>query len=101
MGIPVCSSVPICIDLSKRLRMGKSRILVVGGTGGLGKHLVKGSVKEGHPTFVLVRQSSDPAKKAIVAEFESLGAIALYVCRYTNLLLFSHVMTLCFRCFIK
>ena len=68
--------------------MGKSRILVVGGTGYLGKHVVKGSVKEGHPTFVLVRQSSDPAKKAIVTEFESLGATALYVCQYSNLLLF-------------
>ena len=60
--------------------MGKSRILVVGGTGYLGKYVVKGSVKEGHPTFVF-----GASKKAVVVEFESLGAIALYV-RSLNLL---------------
>nr|AIB06954.1 eugenol synthase [Vanda hybrid cultivar] len=42
----------------------KSKILIIGGTGYIGKHVVAASVKLGHPTFVLVRPSSasDPAK---------------------------------------
>lgn len=61
--------------------MGKNRILVMGATGGLGKHVAKASIKEGYPTFILVRPatSEDAAKKALVAEFESLGASTLYV----------------------
>ena len=61
--------------------MGKSRILVVGATGEMGKFVVEASVKLGHPTFVLVRpgSGSDPDKKALLAEFESLGAVSLHV----------------------
>ncbi|KAK9082432.1 hypothetical protein Syun_031174 [Stephania yunnanensis] len=33
----------------------KSRVLVLGGTGYLGKRLVKASLREGHPTYVLQR----------------------------------------------
>jgi hypothetical protein len=55
-----------------------SRILIVGATGEIGKYVVQASVKLGHPTFILVRPgSSDPAKKALVAEFQSLGAITI------------------------
>jgi uncharacterized protein YbjT (DUF2867 family) len=61
--------------------MEKSKILIVGATGYLGKYVVKASVRLGHPTFILVRQSSatDAAKKELLAEFESLGAISLKV----------------------
>ncbi|KAI0523976.1 hypothetical protein KFK09_003340 [Dendrobium nobile] len=42
----------------------KSKILIIGGTGYIGKHIVAASAKLGHPTFVLVRPSSasDPSK---------------------------------------
>ncbi|KAI0523973.1 hypothetical protein KFK09_003337 [Dendrobium nobile] len=42
----------------------KSKILIIGGTGYIGKHIVAASAKLGHPTFVLVRLSSasDPSK---------------------------------------
>ncbi|KAG0581317.1 hypothetical protein KC19_4G242300 [Ceratodon purpureus] len=60
--------------------MAKSRILLVGATGEIGKFMVPASVKLGHPTFVLVRpgSASDPAKKALLDEFESLGAVILH-----------------------
>lgn len=66
--------------LWSELRMGKSRILVVGASGKIGKYIVPASVKEGHPTFFLTRpgsSASNPAKQALVTEFESLGAISL------------------------
>ncbi|OMO87544.1 hypothetical protein CCACVL1_08934 [Corchorus capsularis] len=37
---------------------GKSKILIIGATGYIGKFIVEASVKEGHPTFALVRQTS-------------------------------------------
>nr|AYU75192.2 isoflavone reductase [Bulbophyllum morphologorum] len=42
----------------------ESKILIIGGTGYIGKHVVAASAKLGHPTFVLVRPSSasDPSK---------------------------------------
>ncbi|KAI4320978.1 hypothetical protein MLD38_034405 [Melastoma candidum] len=54
---------------------GKSKILIIGGTGYIGKFIVEASVKEGHPTFALVREStlSDPIKGKIVEHFKSLG----------------------------
>ncbi|KAI3762827.1 hypothetical protein L1987_53269 [Smallanthus sonchifolius] len=36
----------------------KSKILVIGGTGYIGKFVVEASVKAGHPTFALVREST-------------------------------------------
>ncbi|KAK9148178.1 hypothetical protein Scep_006935 [Stephania cephalantha] len=36
----------------------KSKVLVLGGTGYLGKRLVKASLREGHPTFVLQRNEN-------------------------------------------
>ncbi|KAL8542976.1 hypothetical protein ACS0TY_003744 [Phlomoides rotata] len=37
---------------------GKSKILIIGGTGYIGKFIVEASVNAGHPTFVLVRDST-------------------------------------------
>jgi hypothetical protein len=73
------------VENVSELRMGKSRILVVGATGQIGKYIVPASVKEGHPTFFLTRpgsSASNPAKQALLAEFESLGAISLPVSKH-------------------
>ncbi|KAI4364806.1 hypothetical protein MLD38_020850 [Melastoma candidum] len=58
----------------------KSRILVIGSTGYLGKFIVEAAAKAGHPTSVLVRDStqSNPAKSAIVEEFRGLGVSVVY-----------------------
>ncbi|KAK6136741.1 hypothetical protein DH2020_029569 [Rehmannia glutinosa] len=37
---------------------GKSKILVIGGTGYIGKFIVEASANAGHPTFILVREST-------------------------------------------
>ncbi|KAH1121602.1 hypothetical protein J1N35_004762 [Gossypium stocksii] len=53
----------------------KSKVLIIGGTGYLGKFIVEASAKEGHPTFVFVREStvSDPVKGKLVDNFKKLG----------------------------
>ncbi|KAL4272891.1 hypothetical protein GQ457_13G008480 [Hibiscus cannabinus] len=57
----------------------KSKILIIGGTGYIGKFIVEASAKEGHPTFVLVREStlSDPVKGKIIDNFKNLGVHVL------------------------
>ncbi|XP_023511709.1 isoflavone reductase homolog PCBER-like [Cucurbita pepo subsp. pepo] len=57
----------------------KSRVLVVGSTGYIGKFIVEASVKYGHRTFALVRDSalSDPAKSPIIQKFKSIGVIVV------------------------
>ncbi|XP_027148615.1 isoflavone reductase homolog TP7 [Coffea eugenioides] len=54
----------------------KSKILVIGGTGYIGKFIVEASIKAGHPTFVLVREStvSDPVKGKLAEGFKNSGA---------------------------
>ncbi|XP_027099653.2 phenylcoumaran benzylic ether reductase POP1 [Coffea arabica] len=58
----------------------KSKILIIGGTGNIGKYLVEASAKAGHPTFALVREStiSDPKRAVIIESFKSLGVIFLH-----------------------
>ncbi|PIN06215.1 hypothetical protein CDL12_14309 [Handroanthus impetiginosus] len=53
----------------------KSKILIIGGTGYIGKFIVEASAKSGHPTFVLLREStiSDPVKGKIVEGFKNSG----------------------------
>ncbi|KAI6707442.1 hypothetical protein NL676_010404 [Syzygium grande] len=53
----------------------KSRVLVIGGTGYIGKFVVEASAKSGHPIFTLVRETtlSSPTKAKIVDGFKSLG----------------------------
>lgn len=55
--------------------MGLSRVLLVGGTGSVGKSVTLASAKLGHPTFVLVRDAtpSDPAKAAMLDSFRKAG----------------------------
>ncbi|XP_061353802.1 phenylcoumaran benzylic ether reductase Pyrc5-like isoform X2 [Gastrolobium bilobum] len=52
-----------------------TKILFIGGTGYIGKFIVEASVKAGHPTYLLVRESSlsNPAKAPIIEKFKSLG----------------------------
>ncbi|KAK1268215.1 Isoeugenol synthase 1 [Acorus gramineus] len=56
---------------------GPSKILVIGGTGYIGKYIVKASVSMGHPTFALLRPqtlaSPDPSKLGLINEFKSIG----------------------------
>nr|UYQ90946.1 isoflavone reductase-like protein [Platanus x hispanica] len=57
-----------------------SKILIIGGTGYIGKFVVEASAKSGHPTFVLVREStvSDPAKASLIQSFKNSGVTLLY-----------------------
>lgn len=53
----------------------KSKILIIGGTGYIGKFMVEASAKAGNPTYALVRDSTlkDPAKSEMINKFKSLG----------------------------
>ncbi|XP_014494086.1 isoflavone reductase homolog [Vigna radiata var. radiata] len=52
-----------------------SKILIIGATGFVGKFMVEASIKAGHPTFALVREStlSDSSKSSIIQTFKALG----------------------------
>ncbi|KAF4350127.1 hypothetical protein CsatB_008749 [Cannabis sativa] len=58
----------------------KSKVLIIGGTGYIGKFVVEASVKAGHPTFALVRETTlnDPAKGQLVQKFKDLGVTLLH-----------------------
>lgn len=58
----------------------KSKILVIGGTGYIGKFIVEASVKAGHPTFALVRENtvSDAVKGKLVEDFRNLGVTVVH-----------------------
>ena len=49
--------------------------MIIGGTGYIGRHVARASAALGHPTFVLVREStvSDPSKAQLVESFKSSG----------------------------
>lgn len=53
----------------------KLKVLIIGGTGYIGKFVVEASAKAGHPTYALVRESTlaDSAKSSIIDNFRSLG----------------------------
>ncbi|KAL6637789.1 hypothetical protein ACP70R_025361 [Stipagrostis hirtigluma subsp. patula] len=53
----------------------RSRVLVIGGTGYIGRYIVAASAREGHPTTVLVRDPApaDPAKAAVLQGFRDAG----------------------------
>ncbi|KAL8195338.1 hypothetical protein R6Q57_025741 [Mikania cordata] len=53
----------------------KTKILIIGGTGYIGKFIVEASAKAGHPTFVLIREStlSDPSKFSVIDSFKNSG----------------------------
>jgi nucleoside-diphosphate-sugar epimerase len=68
----------------------KSKILFIGGTGYIGKFIVEASAKAGHPTSVLVRDStlSNPGKSNVIDNFKNLGVNFLIVSVYFFLSLF-------------
>ena len=68
----------------------KSKILFIGGTGYIGKFIVEASAKAGHPTSVLVRDStlSNPGKSNVIDNFKNLGVNFLVVSVYFFLSLF-------------
>ncbi|WVZ72957.1 hypothetical protein U9M48_021337 [Paspalum notatum var. saurae] len=57
-----------------------SRILVIGGTGTMGQHLVKASLAAGHPTAALVRPATaaNPSKLKLLEAIKGSGATILY-----------------------
>jgi len=60
----------------------KNRIVVFGGTGYIGKHLVKASVSLGHPTLVYNRplSSQTPSSKTqLCRDFTSMGVTLVQV----------------------
>lgn len=59
----------------------KSKILVIGGTGYIGKFIVEASAKAGHPTFALVRETtvSDPDKAKLIDSFKASGVTLVQV----------------------
>uniref|UniRef100_A0A2N9EC60 Reverse transcriptase domain-containing protein n=1 Tax=Fagus sylvatica TaxID=28930 RepID=A0A2N9EC60_FAGSY len=58
----------------------KSKILIIGGTGCIGKYIVEESAKAGHPTFALVRENtaSNPEKSKLIESFKSFGVTLLH-----------------------
>lgn len=60
----------------------KIKILIIGGTGNIGKFLVEASAKAGHPTFALIREASvrDPVKTQVIENFKNQDVTLLYVC---------------------
>lgn len=56
------------------------KVLIIGGTGYIGKFIVQASAKAGHPTYALIRKSSlaSPAKYRIINHFKSLGVNFLF-----------------------
>ncbi|GLJ07564.1 hypothetical protein SUGI_0069750 [Cryptomeria japonica] len=53
-----------------------SRVLIVGGTGYIGRRIVKASIALGHPTFILLRKEvvSDVDKVEMLLSFKKDGA---------------------------
>ncbi|KAL7604481.1 hypothetical protein Lser_V15G19658 [Lactuca serriola] len=60
----------------------KSKILIIGGTGYIGKFVAEASAKEGHPTFILTRESTIKhlEKSKLLNNFKTLGAKLVIVC---------------------
>ncbi|THU64869.1 hypothetical protein C4D60_Mb01t31020 [Musa balbisiana] len=55
----------------------KSKILIIGGTGYIGKFIVAASARSGHPIFALVRSTTapadQPAKAKLLSDFQAAG----------------------------
>ncbi|KAL1539538.1 isoflavone reductase-like protein [Salvia divinorum] len=58
------------------------KMLIIGGTGNIGKFIVEASAKSGHPTFALLREAtlSDPDKAELIGSFKKSGVTILIVC---------------------
>lgn len=60
---------------------GKSKVLIIGATGYLGKFIVTASARAGHSTFALIREStaSNPEKAKTIENLKTFGVTLLYV----------------------
>ncbi|KAL5557318.1 hypothetical protein UlMin_039554 [Ulmus minor] len=59
----------------------KSKILVIGGTGYIGKFIVEASAKTGHPTFALIRETtaaSSPQKSELIDSLTKSGVTLVH-----------------------
>ncbi|KAK6916410.1 NmrA-like domain, partial [Dillenia turbinata] len=58
----------------------KSKILIIGGTGYIGKFIVGASIKAGHPTFLFVRESTlvNPEKSKLIEGFKNSGVTIIF-----------------------
>ncbi|KAK9129836.1 hypothetical protein Sjap_010323 [Stephania japonica] len=66
----------------------KSKILIIGGTGYIGKYIVEASVKLGHPTSILLRESTVSAKDKLIECFGNSEVAVLHgdLCNHERLL---------------
>ncbi|KAL4037878.1 hypothetical protein IC575_001479 [Cucumis melo] len=71
----------------------KSKILIVGGSGYVGKFMVEASAKAGHPTYVLLRYStlSNHSKSHIINNFKTLGVHFLFVSLFVFIFFLCHL----------
>jgi nucleoside-diphosphate-sugar epimerase len=92
--------------------MKMSRILVIGGTGNIGHHLVMASLDAGHPTAVLVRPSTTVAfnseKAKLLDSLKARGAsivnVRFYIANVTIMLKITaklHVHIIIVRLYIE
>ncbi|KAH6827290.1 hypothetical protein C2S53_001869 [Perilla frutescens var. hirtella] len=51
----------------------KSKILIFGSSGYLGKYLIKASISMGNPTYAYLRPRTDPSKLQLLKHFQSMG----------------------------
>jgi len=58
----------------------KSRVLIIGATGFIGKFLAEASLSAGHPTYLLIRPGGSPisSKSSISKIFQEKGAVIIY-----------------------
>jgi hypothetical protein len=67
----------------------KGRILIVGGTGFIGKFVTEASLSTTHPTYLLVRPGPLlSSKAATIKAFQEKGAIVIYVSRSQYIIYF-------------
>ncbi|KAL4581704.1 hypothetical protein LXL04_006231 [Taraxacum kok-saghyz] len=76
------------------MKMSKSKILVVGGTGYIGKRIVKASLAQGHPTFVLMRPDIARLIEGSFSDHQSLvdavKQVDVVICTISGVQLRSH-----------
>ncbi|KAI4318289.1 hypothetical protein L6164_026076 [Bauhinia variegata] len=69
------------MEVHRQMANEKSRILIFGGTGYIGKYMVKASIALGHPTFIYSRPlnaGTSPSKIQLCQEFTSMGATFIH-----------------------
>jgi putative NADH-flavin reductase len=69
-------TIPTYLAITQAMEEQKNRVLVVGGTGFMGRRLVRASLAQGHPTFVLMRPEIgvDVDKLQMLLSFKAQGA---------------------------